>query len=101
MKTPVPDLQALRVWLMLVVLGIVLGLAGWGRFFTVARSETGAPETACPEVRFVTVEDDVRLELLDWGGSGQPVVLLAGSGNSAHVFDDFARTCCRCSIQQG
>jgi len=41
-------------------------------------------------VRFVTVQPDVRLEVLDWGGSGRPVVLLAGYGNSAHVFDEFA-----------
>jgi len=40
--------------------------------------------------RFVTVERNVRLEALDWGGSGRPVVLLAGAGNSAHIFDDFA-----------
>lgn len=40
-------------------------------------------------LQFVTVEDGVRLEVLDWGGSGRPVVLLAGSGNTAHVFDDF------------
>jgi pimeloyl-ACP methyl ester carboxylesterase len=42
------------------------------------------------QIRFVTVEEGVRLEVLDWGGSGRPVVLLAGSGNTAHVFDDFA-----------
>ncbi|HEX4542558.1 MAG TPA: alpha/beta hydrolase [Candidatus Acidoferrum sp.] len=41
-------------------------------------------------IQFVTVSDDVRLEVLDWGGTGRPVVLLAGSGNTAHVFDDFA-----------
>lgn len=41
-------------------------------------------------VQFVTVEDGVRLEVLDWGGSGRPVVLLAGSGNTAHAFDDVA-----------
>jgi non-heme chloroperoxidase len=40
--------------------------------------------------RFVTVDKDVRLEVLDWGGSGRPIVLLAGGGNTAHVFDDFA-----------
>jgi len=37
----------------------------------------------------VVVENDVQLEVLDWGGSGRSLVLLAGSGNSAHVFDDF------------
>lgn len=41
-------------------------------------------------IRFITVKDDVRLEVLDWGGSGRPVVLLPGGGNTAHVFDDFA-----------
>lgn len=42
------------------------------------------------QVQLVTVAADVRLEVLDWGGRGPAVVLLAGSGNTAHVFDDFA-----------
>lgn len=41
-------------------------------------------------IKFVTVDRDVRLEVLDWGGSGRSVILLAGGGNTAHVFDDFA-----------
>lgn len=41
------------------------------------------------KAQFVTVESNVRLEVLDWGGSGRPVVLLAGN-NTAHVFDEFA-----------
>jgi pimeloyl-ACP methyl ester carboxylesterase len=32
----------------------------------------------------------VRLEILDWGGAGPAVVLLAGFGGSAHVYDDLA-----------
>jgi hypothetical protein len=40
--------------------------------------------------RFITVDQGVKLEVLDWGGSGRPLVLLAGGGNTAHVFDDFA-----------
>ncbi len=40
--------------------------------------------------RFVTVSDNVRLEVLDWGGAGRPLVLLAGGGDTAHVFDEFA-----------
>lgn len=42
------------------------------------------------KVQFVAVEKSVRVEVLDWGGTGRNVVLLAGSGNTAHVFDDFA-----------
>jgi pimeloyl-ACP methyl ester carboxylesterase len=38
----------------------------------------------------VNVDDGVRLEVLDWGGAGQPLVLLAGLGDSAHIYDDFA-----------
>lgn len=41
-------------------------------------------------VRFVTADEGVRLEVLDWGGVGRPIVLLAGSGDTAHVFDGFA-----------
>ena len=41
-------------------------------------------------IRFVSVEKDVRLEVLDWGGAGRPLILLAGGGNTAHVFDEFA-----------
>jgi non-heme chloroperoxidase len=40
--------------------------------------------------RFIPVGQDVRLEVLDWGGTGRPLVLLPGGGDTAHVFDDFA-----------
>src|ERR1700722_12054445 len=32
--------------------------------------------------QFVTVDKDVKLEVLDWGGSGRPLVLLTGLGNN-------------------
>jgi hypothetical protein len=47
---------------------------------------------------------DVSLELLDWGGSGRSVILLAGGGNIAYVFDDFAlrlKGNCRCTAFRG
>ena len=40
--------------------------------------------------RLVTVDDGVQLEVLDWGGAGAAIVLLAGLGSTAHHFDDFA-----------
>lgn len=40
--------------------------------------------------RLVTVDDNVQLEVLDWGGSGPALVLLAGLGGTAHHYDDFA-----------
>ena len=39
---------------------------------------------------FVTVAPDVRLEVLDWGGSGPNLVFLSGLDDVAHGFDDFA-----------
>jgi pimeloyl-ACP methyl ester carboxylesterase len=41
-------------------------------------------------VRFIEVEPGVKLEVLDWGGLGEPVLLLSGHGDTGHVFDDFA-----------
>lgn len=46
-------------------------------------------DTSPHRVQFIRV-DAVQLEVLDWGGSGHALVLLAGSGHSAHIFDDFA-----------
>lgn len=52
---------------------------------------SGVNSSSARHVRFVTVDKGVRLEVLDWGGRGRPIVLLAGGGDTAHVFDDFAR----------
>ncbi|HMH14205.1 MAG TPA: alpha/beta hydrolase [Edaphobacter sp.] len=43
-----------------------------------------------PAQQFVTVAPDVKLEILDWGGSGRNLVLLAGGGNTAHVYASLA-----------
>lgn len=42
------------------------------------------------KLQFVSVEKNVKLEVLDWGGTGQPLILLPGLGDTAHVFDSFA-----------
>lgn len=44
-----------------------------------------------PHIRkFVEVEQGINLEVLDWGGTGRSIILLPGSGNTAHIYDDFA-----------
>jgi non-heme chloroperoxidase len=50
----------------------------------------GAPDTSPHTTQFITVDKDVKLEVLDWGGTGRPLVFLAGMGNTAHNFDTFA-----------
>ena len=41
------------------------------------------------QVRWTTVDSSVRLEVLDWGGTGPPLVLL-GCYLTAHSYDEFA-----------
>jgi pimeloyl-ACP methyl ester carboxylesterase len=43
-----------------------------------------------PLVRLVHVAPKVQIEVLDWGGHGRPLVFLAGSGDTPHMFDGFA-----------
>lgn len=40
-------------------------------------------------ITFVTVDNGVKLEILDWGGSGRAIVLLAGY-QTAHEYHDIA-----------
>jgi non-heme chloroperoxidase len=61
----------------------------------VAATSVSSPQNAWRDpsphaVKSVTVDENVQLEVLDWGGSGQALVLLAGLGNTAHQFDDLA-----------
>jgi pimeloyl-ACP methyl ester carboxylesterase len=59
--------------------------------FQRATKETAWSTDSSPHtVQFVTVDDNVKLEVLDWGGSGRPLVLLTGLGNNAHIYDKFA-----------
>ncbi len=39
----------------------------------------------------VNVAPGVRIHVLDFGGTGMPLIFLSGIGNNAHVFDDFAQ----------
>jgi non-heme chloroperoxidase len=47
-------------------------------------------DTSPHQVFFIPVDKGVKLEVLDWGGVGPPVILLAGVGYDAHVWDKFA-----------
>jgi non-heme chloroperoxidase len=49
-----------------------------------------AVEASSHKVQFVTVDKDVKVEVLDWGGTGRPLIYLAGNGDTAHSFDSFA-----------
>jgi pimeloyl-ACP methyl ester carboxylesterase len=61
-----------------------------GRPITTVAQESQWSDLSSHRVLSVATAPDVNLEVLDWGGGGRPVVLLAGLGNTAHIFDDFA-----------
>ncbi len=44
---------------------------------------------AAPKSQFIRVDGGVQLEVLDWGGKGQPILLLAGY-LTAHAYDPLA-----------
>jgi non-heme chloroperoxidase len=73
-----------------------LRLAAVGLLTAQALAAPQASQSASPwrdpsphQVRSITVASSVRLEVLDWGGSGRPIVLL-GCYLTAHAYDDFA-----------
>ena len=72
---------------------LVVGLCVFGMSSLALRpgaQSSGARRDPSPhQVRWVTVDSSVKLEVLDWGGSGPPLVLLA-CYLSTHVYDEFA-----------
>ena len=48
------------------------------------------PDPSPHKVKLVTVEPGVQLEVLDWGGTGRPLIFLGALGDTAHEFDQFA-----------
>ena len=76
----------MRSALVLVGLGVLVASA------LALRSESHEGQWRDPsphQVRWITVDSSVRLEVLDWGGSCRPIVLL-GCYLTAHLYDDFA-----------
>lgn len=59
-----------------------------------ATPETAWKDSSPHSVRFVTVDTDVKLEVLTWAGpqarTVRTLVLVPGLGNTAHVFDKLA-----------
>jgi alpha-beta hydrolase superfamily lysophospholipase len=74
----------------------VFGLAGVfvatlfsGSLHSQDAAHTRTQETKA-KVQFIEAEPGVELEVLDWGGTGRPVVLIEGLGSTAHTFESFA-----------
>lgn len=53
------------------------------------RADAQAPSAGAGRTTLVAVSDSVRLEVVDWSGEGPLLIMLAGMGHTAHVFDGF------------
>jgi non-heme chloroperoxidase len=85
------------LFMALLVMLLLLGVLSLARAASAAQSAPAWTDPSPHQVRFVDVAPGVTLEVLDWGGTGRDVVLLTGSGHTAHVYDDFAlklKDCC-------
>ena len=53
-------------------------------------SSSDAPSDKSPHKSAFVTANGIKMNYLDWGGTGDVVILLAGLGNDAHVFDEIA-----------
>lgn len=65
------------------------GVLATSAFDAAAQSPAAWRDPSPHQVRFVTVDSNVRLEVLDWGGSGRPVVFIS-CYLTAHAYDAIA-----------
>ncbi len=63
--------------------------AAWLILVSVLWSQLVWRDPSPHQTRLIDVEPSVRVEVLDWGGSGRPI-LFAGCYITAHAFDDIA-----------
>jgi pimeloyl-ACP methyl ester carboxylesterase len=53
-------------------------------------SSTEAPSDKSPHKSGFVTANGIKMNYLDWGGTGDVIILLAGFGNDSHVFDEIA-----------
>jgi pimeloyl-ACP methyl ester carboxylesterase len=75
---------------------LAAALLGGGNLQSIVRDGVAAAhaqaagEDASPHRSAFVAGDDIRLNYLDWGGDGPPLILIHGIANSPHIFDDLA-----------
>jgi non-heme chloroperoxidase len=55
-----------------------------------ASTSTASSADKSPHKSSTTAANGIKMHYLDWGGTGEVMLLLAGFGNDAHIFDSFA-----------
>ena len=88
LRSPLPRaaVHTMRLSIMASALAIATALGAVGPVPVRAQGVAASP----PRTTLIAIADSVQLEVLDWGGEGPTLILLAGLGHTAHVFDGFA-----------
>jgi pimeloyl-ACP methyl ester carboxylesterase len=72
------------------ITGMVIHQSGVDAPATKINSSTEAPTDKSPHKSEFVTANGIKMNYLDWGGTGDVIILLAGLGNDAHVFDEIA-----------
>lgn len=73
-----------------VVTGFTLNQSGTDVQATKINASTEAPSDKSPHKSSFVTANGIKMNYLDWGGTGEVVIMLTGFGNDAHIFDEIA-----------
>lgn len=73
-----------------VVTGMTLNQSGTDVSGTKINASSEAPTDKSPHKSAFVTANGIKMNYLDWGGTGEVVILLSGFGNDAHIFDETA-----------
>ena len=76
-------------------LGVILTLLGGSLSCGAVEAQSVWTDPSPHTRQLVKVEENVSIEVLDWGGSGRALVLLAQLSQTAHIYDEWATTLAR------
>ncbi|MGE5114515.1 MAG: alpha/beta fold hydrolase [Acidobacteriaceae bacterium] len=75
----------MRVILKLTVLLLAIAAA-----MPAQQNDSEEKDTSAHVVHLLEVQNGVNVEVLDWGGSGRPLIFIPANGFTGHEFDSFA-----------
>lgn len=73
-----------------IVLAVAVLMAPCSIARAAVQSAPPPADATAHKASFITTSDGVKLEVLDYGGQGSPILLISGGGRTAHDFDAFA-----------
>lgn len=73
-----------------VVTGMIIHQGGADVPAPKINSSAEAPSDKSPHKSAFVTANGIKMNYLDWGGTGEAIIMLTGFGNDAHIFDEIA-----------